>query len=172
MLSNSNVFSCFFEEKSKVSGLFLLSHLLISKNPPRNPLQRVCCHRVLTPPPLQAKRRQVEIIWTSKIFPSSLTGIGDPYSQNISCVDMNSPYKQMCWTKSVVPLDNSLLWACCDIQNAAYGSENCAESRLWFWKLSQKPPMTCTLEKVDHWKNESLNRNSDEAFRYFFESVK
>ncbi len=75
---------------------------------------------------------------------------------------------QICWTNSVISLDNSLLWACCSIQNAAYGSEICSESCLWFWKWSQKPPMTCTLEKVDHWKNESLNRYSDATFETIF----
>ncbi len=75
-------------------------------------------HRVLTPLPfLYAQRRQVEIIWTSKIPPLLLTGLGERYSQTVSNLCqaallrrcMNSPYKWKCRTTSEVSLFQSLL---------------------------------------------------------------
>ncbi len=42
-----------------------------------------------------------------------LSDIAKPYQLNVkqrSCVDVSSPYKRKCWTNSVVPLYQSLLW--------------------------------------------------------------
>ncbi len=66
------------------------------------------------PPSPLREGRQVEIIWTRKLPPSSPLGYASdsakPYQildMQRSCVDVNSPYKRKRWRG---PLVNSILW--------------------------------------------------------------
>ncbi len=127
-------------------------------------------HRMLTSSPLPlAPRRQVEIIWTSKIT------IAKPYQLNIkqrSCTNVNSPYQRKCCTNWVGHLYQSLLWGqspnlyffkeprsrfpgslkavlrsgqCCGTVTIFYGSGSCSGS--YFWKVMVPVPAP-TFEKV------------------------
>ncbi len=67
------------------------------------------------PPPLSTEKAGRNHL-KSKISPSYPTEIGERFSQNhikfmASSADVNSPYKRKCWTNSVVPLVNSLLYS-------------------------------------------------------------
>ncbi len=66
------------------------------------------------PPPLlfgAAKAGRIHV--NELITPLLPTGINERYSPTISGADENSPYKRKCWTNSVGPLYQSLLWDAC-----------------------------------------------------------
>ncbi len=50
------------------------------------------------------------------------------------------------------PSSNPLQGACFGFTEAACDDKNCSESRLWFWKLFQKPAMNLHLR---NWTDES-----------------
>ncbi len=84
-------------------------------------------------------------------------------------------WKIKCWLASLKTLtnfknasSNPLQRACCGIQKLACYSKTCSVTRMWYWKLFRKPPMTFIFRptfppvqwEVVTWRKPTNDRNS------------